>query len=228
MNNRLNRVLLYAAVTAIVLMGMTACDWWGPTKHNDVSYGIGQPVKTLVVQGETGSITVVGGGDAVTVTEHQNYRDNQPGTTHQLSADGTLTLAYQCHDCGVDYDIHVPAGTVVKLTAATGDVHLSGLTADVQAGTDTGRIYAVGLAGGKAELRADTGDVSASFTGTPAAVDARTETGSIAITVPKGAGYTVAAGAQTGAVKVTVPSDGSAGRTIDAHAETGSVTVADA
>ncbi|MCC9310417.1 hypothetical protein LN042_25675 [Kitasatospora sp. RB6PN24] len=228
MNHPVTRALVYAAITAVVLIGMTACDWRGQTKHSDVGYGIGQPVRTLVVQGETGSINVVGGGDAVTVTEHQDYRDQQPATTHQLSADGTLTLAYHCHECGVGYDIRVPAGTVVKLTEQTGEVDLTGLTADVQAGTGTGRIRAVGLAGAKAELHTGTGSVSASFTGTPAVVDTRTGTGSIDITVPKGAGYTVQAGAQTGAVKVTVPQDAAAGRTIDARAETGSVTVGDA
>ncbi|TQF04992.1 DUF4097 domain-containing protein [Kitasatospora acidiphila] len=225
MDNRLTRVLVYAAITGAVLLSMTACDWWGSRKHNDVSYGVSQSVKTLVVQGETGDITVVGGGDAVTVTEHQHYQDQQPVTTHQVSADGTLTLAYHCHDCGVGYDIHVPAGTVVKLTASTGDVDLSGLTADVQADTETGKIRATGLTGGKAELRAQTGDVCASFAGAPRAVNASTETGSVQITVPGGTGYTVAAAAQTGSVKVAVPQDPSTGRTINAHAETGSVAV---
>jgi hypothetical protein len=229
MNHRLTRVLVYTAITAVVLIGMTACDWWGSDKHTDVSYGVSygvsQPVRSLVVQGDSGDITVTGGGDTVSVTEHQRYRAQQPATTHRLSADGTLTLAYQCHDCGVGYDIQVPAGTVVKLIAATGDLRLTGLTADVQASTDTGKIQATGLAGGKAELRAQTGSVTASFTGAPRVVNASTQTGSIDITVPRGTGYTVAAGAQTGSVKVTVPQDASAGRTIDARSETGDVAV---
>lgn len=53
MNNRLTRVMVYAAITGIVILAMTACDWTGSEKHTNVSYAIGQPVKTLVVQGQT-------------------------------------------------------------------------------------------------------------------------------------------------------------------------------
>ncbi|MGF1430481.1 DUF4097 family beta strand repeat-containing protein [Kitasatospora sp. LaBMicrA B282] len=225
MNQRLAKLLGCTAITGIVAFGATGC-FWDADQHKEVSYGISQPVKKLVVKGDTGAVDVVGGGDAVTVTEHQTYKDGQPATTHRVSADGTLTLTYDCRNCGVGYDVHVPAGTVVELTEDTGDIELSGLTADVQADVDTGQIRATGLGADKARLHTGTGSVTAAFTARPTAVDAHTETGSISITVPQGVGYAVSAGAQTGSVDVSVPQDGSTGRTINAHTETGSVSVA--
>ncbi|WP_035848127.1 DUF4097 family beta strand repeat-containing protein [Kitasatospora azatica] len=224
MNQRRTGLLAKTVITAAVAFGMSGCFLDGD-QHLDASYQIDQPVHTLVINGSTGDIRVVGGGTGVSVTEHQNYRGKAPATTH-TTADGTLTLTYDCHDCGVDYQVQVPSDTVVKVAANTGTVRLVGLTAAVEASTDTGNVEGERLGTGRAQLRTRTGDLSVSFAGAPAAVDARTGTGSVRLTVPGGDSYAVAATAQTGKVEVTVPQQEGLGRTINAHAETGDVTVA--
>ncbi|MCX4748452.1 DUF4097 domain-containing protein [Kitasatospora sp. NBC_01287] len=224
MRNRLARVLGYTAITGFVAVGMAGCFWSGAQQHKDVGYAIDQPVRTLVIQGRTGNIRVVGAGSAVRVSEHQDYQHQQPVSTHTV-ADGTLTLTYSCpDDCGIDYQVDVPAGTAVRISAGTGDVHLSGLSAEVRAATGTGQVEALGLTSGTATLTSDTGDVSATFTTAPGSLTATTATGNVKVVLPNG-GYAVTAEADTGSVKVTVPQDAASGHAIDARSSTGDVTV---
>ncbi|GAB2692622.1 DUF4097 family beta strand repeat-containing protein [Kitasatospora kifunensis] len=226
MNQRLTRMLGYTAITGLVVFGMSGC-FFSEQQHSDVSYGIDQPVHSLVIQGKTGGIRVVGAGTGVHVVEHQSYDSKAPASTHTV-ADGTLTLTYTCDDdCGINYEVDVPAGTDVKVSAGTGDVHLSGLSAGVQATTGTGQVEGVGLAGASADLRSSTGDVSATFTVVPGSVTATTSTGNVKVVVPSG-GYAVKATADTGTVKVTVPQDAASGHAIDAESDTGNVTVSHA
>jgi hypothetical protein len=224
MNQRLTGLLAKTVITAAVAFGMSGCFLDGE-QHLDASYTVDQPVHTLVIKDSTGDVRVVGGGTGVSVTEHQNYRGTAPNITH-TTADGTLTLTYDCHDCGVGYEVRVPTDTVVRVTASTGSVYLVGLTGDVRAGTSTGNVKGERLGTGRADLRTQTGDVSVSFAGAPAAVDAHTETGSVRVTVPGSDSYAVDATAQTGKVKVTVPQQNPGGRIITAQAQTGDVTVA--
>ncbi|MDH6136544.1 hypothetical protein P3T37_005972 [Kitasatospora sp. MAA4] len=224
MHPRLLRLLTTTGITAFVAVGMSGC-FLGDDQKQDVSYGVSGQVRTLVIEGHTGDVKVTGGGTAVEVTEHQNYRDKPPATTHAV-VDGTLTLTYDCSGCGVGYDVQVPAGTVVKVQAETGNVLLAGLTADVQAATRTGDVGASGLGStGGAELSAQTGSVTAAFTVDPQRVAASTQTGNVRVSVPLGPGYAVRATTDTGNVKVSIPRQDGAARTITATAGTGNVTV---
>ncbi|GAA2130011.1 hypothetical protein GCM10009760_01960 [Kitasatospora kazusensis] len=227
MSKSLSRVIGAVGITAAVAFGMSGCFLDDRDQHQDVSYGVTGPVHTLVLQGDTGDIRVVGGGTAVNVTEHQQYRAKAPAATHLTSADGTLTLTYSCpdHDCSVGYDVRVPAGTVVRVAADTGSVRLSGLVAEVEVKTQTGTVDASGLGSGKVRLTTGTGSVTAAFAGDPTTVSVTTQTGSILLRVPKDGTYAVNASAQTGSVDIGVRQEPGAARSITATAQTGSVTV---
>ncbi len=227
MNQSLFRVIAAVGVTTGVVFGMSGCFYDDQNEHQDVSYGVGEPVHTLVVKADTGDIRVTGGGTAVQVTEHQSYQDKVPAATHGVAADGTLTLTYSCpdHNCAVGYDVKVPAGTVVRAATDTGSVQLGGLSAEVEARTQTGTVQATGISGPKVRLTTETGSVTAAFAGVPTALTATTQTGSILLQVPKNAAYVVDASAQTGSTTVGVPQDSRSTRTISASAQTGSVTV---
>ncbi|MCQ4044272.1 DUF4097 family beta strand repeat-containing protein [Streptantibioticus rubrisoli] len=212
-------ILLFGA--AVLL---SACSGPAPEKHRTVSYGVRDSVRKLVIQGHTGNVRVTGGGSTVSVTERQNYQSAPPHTTH-TTADGTLTLTYDCQDCGVDYDVRVPTGTAVSVTANTGDVTISAMGGLVTASTDTGSVTGDRLASGQAHLTSETGDVRATFDHTPSTVYATSQTGSVHVTVPRGTPYAVQASAQTGKVSVDVTRDDHSPHTITAKAETGDVTV---
>ncbi|MFC9325294.1 DUF4097 family beta strand repeat-containing protein [Kitasatospora sp. NPDC057015] len=213
------------AVTAAVVGGMSGC-LVGDDRERVVVYGVAEPVRTLVVQGHTGDIRVTGGGAAVRVTEHRTYRGAEPVTTHG-TADGTLTLGYRCPDgdCGVGYDVEVPAGTVVRVENETGTVVLSGLGAEVDVRTGTGDVTASALTSPTVRLEARTGGISASFSTGPASVRANTRTGDVRVRVPREGAYAVEAATRTGDVTVGVARDDTAARRITARSETGSVTV---
>ncbi|WP_329564874.1 DUF4097 family beta strand repeat-containing protein [Kitasatospora sp. NBC_01266] len=224
MNHRFSRLIGYTLITGFVTFGMSGCFYGADQQHRDVNYGIDQPVHTLVLQGKTGDIRVVGAGGGVHVSEHQNYSDAAPASTHVV-ADGTLTLTYTCsRDCGIDYQVDVPADTVVEVSTGTGNVHLSGLTARVRASTGSGQVEGIALGSADADLSSDTGDVTASFTGVPTSVTAKTATGNVKVVLPAG-GYAVKAEADTGSVTVAVPQDAASGHAIDAESDTGNVTV---
>jgi len=212
-----------AAMTAVVLL--SACSALALDKYREVSYGVSAPVHKLVIEGHTGHVRVTGGGSTVSVTERQNYKSAPPHTTHTTTADGTLTLTYDCHDCGVDYDVRVPTGTTVSVTAATGDVSLTALGGPVTANTETGHITGTRLTAEQASLSTQTGSVRATFSHTPSIVHATTQTGSVHIAVPRGTRYAVQADAQTGKVDVSVDQADSSPHAITAKTETGDVTV---
>ncbi|MCX5212340.1 DUF4097 domain-containing protein [Kitasatospora sp. NBC_00240] len=216
------------AITAAVVGGMSGC-LIDDDQERVVVYGVADPVRTLVVQGHTGDIRVTGGGTAVRVTERRTYRGAEPVTT-RTTADGTLTLGYRCPDgdCGVGYDIEVPAGTALRVENETGSVALSGLGAEVDVRTGTGDVTASALASRTVRLEARTGGVSVSFSTGPESVRATTRTGDVRVQVPAEGSYAVETATRTGDVKVGVAGDDAAARRITARTETGDVTVADA
>ncbi|MFF1903399.1 DUF4097 family beta strand repeat-containing protein [Kitasatospora sp. NPDC058218] len=219
----MKRALGAMAITGAVLFGMSGC-LLDDEERRDVDYGVGEPVQVLVIEGRIGGITVRGGGDAVKVAEHQNYRGAAPRSSHEVR-DGTLTLRYDCDDCGVGYEVDVPAGTRVRVSAETGGVRLTGLAGEVEAKVGTGGVEASGLTSPVVRLSTGTGGIEASFAGSPDTVEARAETGGVRVRVPAGEAYAVDASAGTGDVSVEVPRRPGAVRSITARTGTGGVTV---
>ncbi|MER5862511.1 hypothetical protein [Kitasatospora sp. NPDC002040] len=219
----MKRVLAGIGVAVVVAAGATGC---AGQEEREVAYGVTEAVRTLVVDGGTGDVEVVGEGSEVRVTEHQSYRGAAPAAEHRM-VDGTLTLSYRCpgDDCGVSYQVRVPAGTVVRVKAGTGSVRLVGLTGEVAASAGTGGIRAERLGSAKVELTAGTGDVKAGFAVAPTDVRVKAGTGSVRVTVPKGEEYAVEAAAGVGSVDVQVPIRTLSERKIVARAATGDVTV---
>ncbi|MCX4686098.1 DUF4097 family beta strand repeat-containing protein [Kitasatospora purpeofusca] len=219
------RVLGAAAITGAVALGSVG-SFWDREEGRErltVSYGVAGPVDELVVDGGTGGIDVRA-GDTLRVVEKQDFRGDPPRTRHSL-VDGTLRLAYDCSDCGVGYEVTVPAGTAVWLNSGTGGIRLRGLAGEVRASAGVGGVEASGLTSAKVRVTADTGGVELSFAASPVSVEARAEVGGVRVSVPGGEPYAVDAGTEVGGVEVTVPRQAGAARSITARAGTGGVAV---
>ncbi|MFJ9457306.1 DUF4097 family beta strand repeat-containing protein [Kitasatospora sp. NPDC101447] len=224
----MKRVLGAMAITAGVLAGMMGCLPIGDDQeHRTVSYGVAEPVKELVVEGENGGVQVTGDGDTVSVVEKQNYQGAAPKSTHEVK-DGVLRLTYDCDHCGIGYTVRVPAGTKVRVKETNGGIRLTGLAGDAEADVKNGGVDASGLSSAQVKLTAVNGGVRADFAAAPTKVEATTSNGGVRVKVPTGEAYAVDAHASVGGVDVGLPSQPGAARSITARAETGGVTVSGA
>ncbi|MFI8457371.1 DUF4097 family beta strand repeat-containing protein [Kitasatospora sp. NPDC085464] len=224
----MKRVLGAMAITAGVLAGMMGCLPIGDDQeHRTVSYGVAEPVKELVVEGENGGVQVTGDGDTVNVVEKQNYQGAAPKSTHEVK-DGVLRLTYDCDHCGIGYTVRVPAGTKVRVKETNGGIRLTGLAGDAEADVKNGGVDASGLSSAQVKLTAVNGGVRADFAAAPTKVEATTSNGGVRVKVPTGEAYAVDAHASVGGVDVGLPSQPGAARSITARAETGGVTVSGA
>ncbi|MFF7990053.1 DUF4097 family beta strand repeat-containing protein [Kitasatospora xanthocidica] len=225
----MKRVLGAVAITAGVLVGMSACLPIGDDQeHRTLSYGVADRITELVVEGENGGVEVTGGGDTVHVVEKQNYKGAEPKSTHDVK-DGVLRLTYDyCDSCGIGYTVRVPAGTRVRVKQTNGGIKLNGLAGDAEARVENGGVEASGLTSAQVKLTAVNGGVRADFAAAPSKVEAATSNGGVRVTVPSGEAYAVDAKASVGGVDVGIPSQPGAAHSITARAETGGVTVSGA
>lgn len=212
-----------AAAVVGLLAGAVGCGPWDDRKKT-VSYEVPGLITELVVDGQTGGIEVRAGDGPVQVIEKHTWRDQEPQTSHTL-ADGVLKLSYSCSQCGVGYQVRVPAGTKLRLKENTGGIRLLDLSGDIQAQTVTGGVDATGLRAANVTLTSTTGGVSARFAAPPARAELRTGTGGVELTVPDGQAYAVDAHAGTGGTEVSVPTQAGAPHTLVAKADTGGVKV---
>ncbi|MER6302621.1 DUF4097 family beta strand repeat-containing protein [Kitasatospora sp. NPDC001539] len=221
----MKRVLGAVAITAAVVLGMQGCvGFWESDEHRTVSYGVAERISELVVDGESGGVVVIGGGDSVGVVEEQSYRGEAPQSRHEVK-DGVLTLGYACDSCGVGYTVRVPAGTKVRIREGNGGVRLSGLAAEVDAAVENGGVEATGMTSPTARLSATNGGVRAEFTAAPTTLDAEVGDGGVRLTVPGGEAYAVDARTDSGGTDVGIRSQPGAAHRITAVAKTGGVTV---
>lgn len=193
------------------------------------SYTVSSPVRTIVVSGQLGSISVTGSQRAnVSVSEQLRYSVKAPAMTRDLTG-GTLKLGYSCQVeqmCGASYSIQVPRGITVLVSNKNGTIRLSSLAGPVTATSDLGAITATGLSSGSADFTSQLGDVDASFTSPPANVRATTTLGAVTILVPGTESYHVnIQTAGLGTASVTVPEADTSAHSISVDTRIGAITV---
>lgn len=182
--------------------------------------------KVAVIEAHTGSGDIlVSESDrtGVHVTETLHWNGDKPADGHSVDGD-TLTLAYKCDNCSVDYKVEVPRGLAVKIDTGSGDVTLRNLSGQVNASTGSGDVDARGLAAEQVKARAGSGDVTLRFSAVPTQVQAETGAGDSRLWVPDGA-YNVNASTGSGDRKIEVLDDDSAPHTITVRTGSGDAEV---
>jgi len=249
---RLGGLTLIAGVAGIAVLALAGCSTSGPTitgnpgsavsptptaspgfsvpgTHKSTTvYQISSPVSTVVVTSHVGDVTVVGGGSATSVTQQVDYSSTPPVTSRTISG-GTLTVTYTCPFqlvCGVGYVIQVPRDVAVQANVGTGAIRLTGLAGSVTARTDVGLITATGLTGGSVSLTTGVGGISATFTASPAAIEALTRVGAITLRVPGVVSYNVSVDDRLGKATVSVRQSPSAPHAITVVTDVGDVLIA--
>jgi len=201
----------------------------GPLIRRTESSLVSTAVTGLLLRGSVGAVSITGADrSTVAVTAHLVYRGSAPmisrGVTH-----GLLDLGYRCpsgsRDCGVSFDLTVPRALAVTVRWDIGQIRLGGLAGAIYVYTGIGQIRASGMSGPSIRLYTGTGMISAGCTAPPKLLVARSGVGSVTIRVPVTVGYRVAAKTQVGSVRVTVPQTTAPGRLIEASTGTGTVAV---
>ena len=199
------------------------------THRATAAYQISSPVRTVVVTGHVGDVTVTGGsGTGISVTEQADYSKTPPVTTRTVSGT-TLTVTYTCPAqvvCGVAYTLRVPRTVAVQVTTGTGAIRLAGLAGNVTAKADVGLISAAGLEGASVSLTTSVGAISASFAAAPATVQAVARVGAITLHLPGGVSYKVSADAHLGKATVSAPQSSSSAHAITATTDVGAILIA--
>lgn len=206
-------------------------------------------VTAVEVRNGAGPVRVVAGtGDRVVV--RARISDGLRATGHEVARVGDrVVVRGSCPTfggmwCHVSYTIEVPAAVDlavradgrIEVSGVDGDVRadtdqgrimLDHVGGDVRAATDQGRVVGTGLAGAVVRARSDQGRVVLAFAESPRRVDARSDQGSVEVTLPddEGVAYRTDTSTDQGTVTDPIRQDPGSPRTIAAHSDQGDVTV---
>ncbi|RAY15766.1 hypothetical protein DPM19_08295 [Actinomadura craniellae] len=130
---------------------------------------------------------------------------------------------------------HVDSGSVeaeglraaaVNITSHSGRIRVSGQAQSMRLNTDSGAIDATGLRVLSVQATTDSGAVRLAFLAPPTNVQARSDSGAVAVRLPdNGVKYRVTAHTDSGGRSITVPQDGDSPRVITASTDSGAVTI---
>jgi hypothetical protein len=170
-------------------------------------------IRTLEVDGGSGDVHLTGApaGSPVVVVAHVTESFGAPHRRALEPRPGALRLTYSCLggsvQCGVSYDVTVPAG--VPVTANTGD----------------GDVRATGLDSPQIRLASGNGDVVARLSRPAAHLTADSGNGNVTLVVPD-VSYAVSASSGNGNVTDgSLRLDSGSPRRIDANSGNGNVTI---
>ena len=221
-------------------------------RHTSTERAMFDGVRALVIEDASDVRITSAPADApVTVLARITEGLRGPSSSAQRAADGTLRLSASCPvllsgQCGVDYEIRVPSGTLVRAESHSGDVSVENLVASepVELHSSAGDVSAIDVSAPSIELSSSAGDVEGrgldadriraeSSAGdvalalrTPAmSLVADSSAGDVEVFVPD-AVYDLAASSSAGDVDARVPSDPDSPRKLTAHSSAGDVRVA--
>ncbi|WP_206784406.1 DUF4097 family beta strand repeat-containing protein [Amycolatopsis sp. MtRt-6] len=165
------------AVGGIVLIGVglaTALGWgWGSDfAHTDT---VSQTIRSVKLEGDSGSVKIRTGSGPSTVREEVNYRwRNKPdGPFYRVEGD-QLVLGACGRNCEVDFEVVVPQGVPVTGNLDSGGLDIAGVSSvDVHADSGHARVEDVS---GAVKLRLDSGAITLRNVG---AVQLQSESGSV-------------------------------------------------
>ncbi|MGI5337246.1 DUF4097 family beta strand repeat-containing protein [Streptomyces sp. CA-181903] len=228
--NRLSVLALSggALSAALLVTGCSLTD--GPTKKAERTYTVRGKVTVIDAQTLGGDIKVrplAEGADKVQVTERYEYSGPKPNPEHSLTDGRFVVKKADCgssHRCTVHLTVLAPPTVAVELKTAGGDITVDGTSGGIDADTSGGDIHVEDSASRSVRAFTRGGDVTASFTAVPDAVEGRTQGGNVTVRVPKGS-YAVDATTAGGNRKVTVPSTAGAPHRIKVATQGGNVSV---
>lgn len=221
------------------LLTLAALLWGALSVVNLLAHGEQRFTRTFAAEGITridvstdrGSIRVIA-TDRDDISLRAYVSDGLGDTDHAervrgdrllLDADCTFPVAYWCT---ASYTLRVPRDVKLVLWSGSGDVDVSGTTADVVLTTDHGSVDASRLRSRYARASTSHGSVRLAFATAPTQVQASTSHGDVTVVVPRtGEAYRVDLASGHGSTDANVRTDPTARRSIDLSSGHGDATV---
>jgi DUF4097 and DUF4098 domain-containing protein YvlB len=208
------------------------------------------PVQQLTLDARSGDVTLVPSETDEVVIDSQSSGtlktpelEVRPNGTHVSVSGGCPEITFG--HCSAEIVVRVPARTAVEIDAGSGDISAQGLSGNVdlhsssgdvvgsdlsgfsvQLKSSSGDIDAIGLRSGVVVARTSSGDVTVQNSRVPESVQARSNSGDVAVFVPPGdVLYSVTAETNSGDPNIGVASSNRATNTIVARTNSGDVNV---
>jgi hypothetical protein len=246
-------LLVIAALIALFLVAAGTYNLLDlASRHTTTAQASYDNVHELVVD-DASDVRLTGApaGDPLRVDTHIIEGLREPRRSAERTAGGGLRLSSSCPgflggQCGIDYEIRVPAGTTVSVRASAGDVRAEDLettqplvlhtsagdvsASDVSApsielSSSAGDVEARRLSGDRIELDSSAGDVVASLATPAERLLAHSSAGDVELLVPDTV-YSVDATSSAGDVDAdNVRTDPASPRSITANSSAGDVRV---
>lgn len=223
--------VLKGCCAASLMLLLSSCGSLNLEKDQQ-SYEVTEPVSSLVIDAQTGEVTVKAGEGPVQVTETHHYSKDKPRTSHQVDGSTLRLTESGCTNdelhCSARFDVRVPATTAVEIRTDAGAIRLTNLSGDITVVTDAGAVEGRDLSGHKVSVTTQAGATSLHFAQPPTDVRATTELGAILVQVPRGTPYAVNVSTEVGGAQVRVMQDPSSQHKISARTEVGGIRVENA
>jgi len=238
------------AVAALALAALWLLDRLGPMSSVQRSFTMGPGTTRLTVEVDTGSVRLTpSGGPEIRVQRTVRSRGLDPRIEERTDGSHAVIDAscpgFFVAGCEIRYDIAVPAGQEVELSASTGSLDVRDVEARfLRAAVSTGRTTLVDV-DAPLEIRASTGDVTASglrsrrvtaevstgsvdldFATAPTDVSVTASSGDVRLQLPEaGNPYRVEVDTSSGAEHVDVPTDPRSPRSVAVSVSSGDVVI---
>lgn len=161
-----------------------------------------EPVERMVFDSDSGNVEVYAfNRTAINLFYYlTGFETGIADVGHELEGD-VLRALIDCEGddlCQANFYAEVPLGTAIEIRAASGDVKLTGVDAEVTAVVTAGAVDGVGLNSTNFKLEVDTGAVTLAWESPPTTLDITVAAGAVSLTLPTGSyrcDFTAAAGA---------------------------------
>lgn len=175
-------------------------------------------VINLTAQEGTQAISVAEQSQGVTATKEVN------GTNAILTAKCPSGVSFG-DSCRVDFTVTVPPRVAVDIQGAAGDTTLTGPLTALTLNAAAGRITGTDLGAGTFQVTTKAGAIDLGFAAAPTSVQAKTDAGTVMVTVPGADKYNVTVNTTLGSQDVAVDKDPSSPHRIDITTTVGAVTI---
>jgi DUF4097 and DUF4098 domain-containing protein YvlB len=243
------------AVVFIVSTAFSVADWTtGSTERNQtVRFGtqaIPGPVKDLTIDVRSADVTLVPTSTGEVVIDSRASGTFVKPKLQVRPEGARVRVSGGCPDitlghCSAEIVVHVPAATAINVDAGSGDIAADGLRGAVHLRTASGDVTGANLYGTEVELqsasgdvavaavrasnvsaRSSSGDVTVESASVPKRIEARTNSGDVAVVVPPGNElYQVNAETNSGDRNVGVATSSRSANVIDAETHSGDVVI---